>query len=66
MGFIENKIMNGSVSFIANTFRNISSLNLKAQNGNVQRYNAYAFIIITAILTCLIFGYTAMLIFVGG
>lgn len=64
--FIENKFMNGTVNFITRSFRKFSITDLKAQNGNIQRYNAYAFMIITAILTCLVLGYTAMLIYIGG
>ncbi len=64
--FIEDKIMNGGINFITNTFKRFSLLDIKAQNGNIQRYNAYAFIIITVILTCLTLGYTAMLIYIGG
>ena len=65
--FIENKIMNGMVNFITNTSKWFSKLYLKAQNGNIQRYNAYAFIIITTIITCLIIGYTAFYMhYIGG
>ena len=56
--FIETKIMNGTISAIVKTFRKCSLLDLKAQNGNIQRYNTYAFIIITIILICLILGYS--------
>ena len=44
----------------------LSVLDKKAQTGNVQRYNAYAFIIITLILVCLIYGYIAMITYIGG
>jgi NADH-quinone oxidoreductase subunit L len=64
--FIEEKFMNGFIKFIIKIFNKISLLNLKAQTGNIQRYNAYAFIIITIILTCLMLGYTAILIYIGG
>jgi hypothetical protein len=57
--FIESHIMNGSVNLITKSAKILSLLNSKAQNGNIQRYNEFAFIIITAILTCLIIGYTA-------
>lgn len=63
---IEEKIMNGSVSLITNIFKKLSLLDLKAQSGNIQHYNAYAFIIVTIVLTCLIIGYNAILIYVGG
>jgi hypothetical protein len=64
--FIEDKIMNGGVRFVTNIFKKLSLLDIKAQSGNVQSYNAYAFIIITIILTCLTLGYSAMLIYMGG
>lgn len=63
--FIENKIMNGFVKSITKCFKKLSLIDLKAQNGNVQRYNAYAFIIITVILSCLILGYTTILMYMG-
>ena len=63
---VEEKIMNGGVNLVVKAFKKLSLLDLRAQNGNVQRYNAYAFIIITVVLTCLIFGYMAMLMYVGG
>lgn len=64
--FVENKIMNGTVNFVAKFFKKLSMLDLRAQNGNIQKYNAYAFIIITIILTCLILGYMAVLTYIGG
>lgn len=65
--FVENRIMNGTVNLITNSSKWFSKMYLKAQNGNVQRYNAYAFIIMTIIITCLIIGYTAFyLYFIGG
>jgi NADH-quinone oxidoreductase subunit L len=57
--FIETHIMNGSVNLLTKSAKTLSLLNSKAQNGNIQRYNEFAFIIITAILACLIIGYTA-------
>ena len=64
--FIETKIMNGGVNAIKKVTRGLSGFDLKAQNGNIQRYNTYAFIIITTIITCLIFAYVAIISFVGG
>ncbi len=65
--FIENKIMNGTVKLITDVSKWFSKIYIKAQNGNVQRYNAYAFIIITLIITCLIIGYSAFyLYYIGG
>lgn len=64
--FVENKIMNGTVNLITKGFKQLSILDFRAQNGNIQRYNAYAFIVVTAIITCLILSYTAMLIYLEG
>ena len=64
--FIEEKLMNGCVNFTKNSLKKLSLINLRAQTGSVQRYNAYAFIIITIILVCLTLGYNALLIYFGG
>lgn len=64
--FIETKIMNGGINYITKVFKQMSLINIKAQSGNIQNYNAYAFIILTIILTFLILAYTAMLIYIGG
>ena len=64
--FIENNIMNGAVRLITKLFKKISLVDLRAQNGKIQRYNTYAYIIITIILICLILGYIAILNFMGG
>ena len=64
--FIENKIINGSINLIARFFRKLSMFDKKSQTSNVQIYNAYAFIIITIVLTCLILGYTAIISFING
>jgi hypothetical protein len=64
--FVEDKIMNGTINLVTKTFRKISLLDSRGQNGSIQNYNAYAFIIITVVITCLIFGYIAMLIYIGG
>lgn len=64
--FIEEKFMNGAVRLTISAFKRFSLFYLKSQTGNIQRYNAYAFIIITLILTSLILGYLAMLIYIGG
>ena len=58
--------MNGTVNLITKGFKQLSILDFRAQNGNIQRYNAYAFIVVTAIITCLILSYTAMLIYLEG
>ena len=64
--FIEAHIMNKAISITTNTFKMISSNDIKAQDGSIQRYNTYAFIIITAILTSIILGYMLMIIYIGG
>lgn len=64
--FVEKKIMNGSVNLFSQGFKKLSMLDFRAQNGNIQNYNIYAFIIITVVITSLIFAYTAMLIYFGG
>ena len=65
-GFIEENVMNGTLKVLTRMFKKVSYVDLRAQNGSIQRYNIYAFIIITIILVCLIFGYTAILIYIGG
>ena len=64
--FIENNVFNNSVNIISNTTNKLSIFDKKIQKGNVQYYNAYAFLIITIILTCLILVYTAIMSFIGG
>ena len=64
--FIETKVMNGTVDLVSRFIKKSSILDKKAQTGNIQRYNAYAFIIITMILVCLIYGYIAMITYIGG
>lgn len=64
--FVETKLMNGSVNFVTKFIKKVSVANKKVQSGNIQSYNAYAFIIITIVLICLIFGYIAIINFIGG
>ena len=64
--FIENNIFNKFINNIKKYFRYFSLVYLKSQNGNIQKYNTNAFIIITIILTCLMLSYTAILIYIGG
>ena len=64
--FIETEIMNGGINVITNCAKGFSKLDIRVQNGNIQRYNAYAFIIITIIITCLIFAYIAIISYLGG
>ena len=65
-GWVEKNIMEGCVKIITYAFKKISRLDMKAQSGNIQRYNAYAFIIVTLILSCLIIAYIIMLSYIGG
>lgn len=63
---IENSIFNKSINIIENSFKYFSQKYKEAQCGNIQKYNAYAFIIITVILTFLILAYTAIIDYIGG
>ena len=63
--FIENKVMNKSVDIIKNVSKWASKEEIRYQTGNIQRYNTYAFVIITAIISCLIITYTTILIYMG-
>lgn len=60
-GLIEKYVMDGSVNFITSCAKMFSYADKKLQSKNVQTYNAYAFIIITVILSLVITGYTFML-----
>jgi len=64
--FIETKIMNGGVDLVKSCAKGISKLDLIAQNSSIQRYNAYAFMIITFIITCLVLAYTTIIEVLGG
>lgn len=64
--FIENKIMNSSLKFITSNILKLSNYNLIKQNGDIQKYNQNAFIIITIIITILILLYTAIISIIGG
>ena len=56
--WIENNIMNRSVSLIKDISNAFSKYDKILQSGNVQTYNAYAFIVVTAVITLVIAGYT--------
>ena len=66
VSFIEANIIEGFVKLIVKILTKLSLIDLKAQNGNIQNYNAYAFIIITLVLMCLILGYITFLTLMGG
>ena len=59
--WVEKNIMNGTVKFVSNFSKGISRQDMILQSGNVQTYNAYAFIIITLITAFAIIGYTIIL-----
>ena len=59
--WVENNIMNGAVKLVSDTSKNISKQDMILQSGNVQTYNAYAFIIITLVIASIIIGYTIIL-----
>lgn len=59
--FVETKIMNGSVSFVENSSKKISEIDSILQSGNVQTYNAYAFILVTIVITFVIVTYKLVL-----
>ena len=65
-GWIEENIINKIVKLTAFGLKSLSHIDMKAQSGNIQRYNAYAFIIVTLILSCLIIAYMVMLSYIGG
>ena len=60
--FIETKIMNGGVKLLTKALQGISKLDLRLQSGNIQKYNAYAFIAVTLVITCLILAYVINII----
>ena len=61
-GWIEENIINKIVKLTAFGLKSLSHIDMKAQSGNIQRYNAYAFIIVTLILSCLIIAVTVSLL----
>lgn len=60
-GWIETNIMNKSVSLISNSAKKFSEWDMKLQSGNIQTYNAYAFILVTIVISFVIIAYTFML-----
>ena len=55
--WIEVNVMNKSVSLVSDISKGFSRRDMLLQSGNVQTYNAYAFIILTAIIALVIVGY---------
>lgn len=66
VNFIEIYVMNGVVNFVTSFSKKISICDMKLQTSNVQRYNAYALIIITCTIACLVLAYTAIISLMGG
>lgn len=58
--WIETNVMNKSVSFVSSTFKWISKRDMLMQSGNVQTYNAYAFIMAATVIALVIVGYTLL------
>ena len=59
--FIEVKIMNKSVDLIRDITKGFSKFDKYMQTGNIQRYNAYAFIFVSIVIALVITGYTLLL-----
>ncbi len=61
IGFVEEKVMNGAVRLTTQILKGFSKYDICLQSGNVQTYNAYAFIIVTIIISFVIVIYTLIL-----
>ena len=59
--WIEANIMNGAVKFITEFSKGMSKQDMMLQSGNVQTYNAYAFILVTLTIAFVIIGYKIIL-----
>ena len=59
--FVETRIMNGTVNAVTSGFKKLSETDSILQSGNVQTYNAYAFILVTIVITLVIITYTMVL-----
>ena len=66
IAFIEDRVMNKSVLLISEAFKTASKYDIKAQTGKIQKYNLYAFIIITIILSILLIAYTTIITLAQG
>ena len=56
--WLEENVMNMSVAKVCDISRRFSKTDKFMQNGNVQTYNAYAFILVTIVIALVITGYT--------
>lgn len=59
--WVETNLMNGGVNLVSRLSKGLSKRDMVLQSGNVQTYNAYAFILVTLIIALLIIGYTIIL-----
>lgn len=59
--WVETNVMMRTVTLTASVTKKFSQWDLMLQGGNVQTYNAYAFILITIVISFVIIGYTFML-----
>ena len=64
--WIEENIMNKSIKYTSCAVKALSKWDLFMQNGNIQTYNAYAFILVTIVITCVIIGYAFIITHAGG
>lgn len=61
VNFVEKNVMNKAVSITASAVKKLSEADSILQSKNVQTYNAYAFILVTAVISFIILGYTIIL-----
>lgn len=57
VNLLEEKVMNKSVELIRDISKRFSKIDKYLQSGNVQTYNAYAFIFVTMVIALVITGY---------
>ena len=61
INFVETNVMYKSVSLTADAAKRFSAADSGMQTGNIQSYNAYAFIWITVIICCIITAYMVII-----
>ncbi|MCQ2739636.1 MAG: hypothetical protein MJ237_05350 [bacterium] len=64
-GFVEKNIINKIVDLIIRAARWTSKSDLKVQSGNIQKYNFYAFILLSVAVFVMVIAYTAILEYIG-